>query len=449
MQPVTEVKQRTTSDIKPHSTNCKSTPQSLNHEQLSLIQAEFIKKNGDRELQLKEVLDKGPLQVSKAKDPKDHHDFTQQIQPQVNAVSQEETGLCWVYAPLNLLRINFIRDNNLPPTFQFSAAYVTFYDKLEKANLFLHRMLELRDSPLRSEEMVRLLNMPTEEGGETCGFANIVNKYGLVPLDAMPHSFCMKKTKFLNRPLHTYLRHCAQDLREGKGDINRMMAHVYEILAVNLGVPPKEFEWTSKDENDGQTTKKLTPEQFAREYVKYNPDDYIELGNNPLEEYGTLFEADRWRNTIEGSAHRYINVRMDDMLNLIDQSLEKKIPVLFCSDGRNGKHDEDGILDEGYAHHEPLYGENRTLNREDALRYGHLEPHHMMVITGYTPQERYQILNSWSLGFGKQGYYSMSVDYARLNLYRIIIRTDFLSEKIKKIWKTATPHQLGPRDLIL
>lgn len=432
---------RTKAEIGHYFTNSTSIPIPLNYEQLSLIQEEFLRKYIGRELQLKAVLDKGPIEVSKAKDQGQHHVFTQLVQPQVNAVFQGENALCWVYANLSLLSINFIRDNKLPPTFQFSAAFFMFYDRLEKANLFLHKIVQLKEFPLRSEEMVRLLNEPTDEGGETCGFANIVTKYGLVPLNAMPHSFCMNKTKFLNRPLHAYLRFCAQDLREGKGDINKMIAHVYEILAVNLGVPSKEFDWTGNEP--------LTPLQFAREYVKYNSDDYIELGNNPLEDYDTLFEADRWRNTVEGSAHRYINVKMDTILELIGQSLDKGSPLLIASDVRVGKHDEDGIFDAKYAYNEPLYGEDRALTREDALRYGHLEPFHMMVITGYTPEERYQILNTWSLEFGKQGYYSMSVDYARLNLYRIILKTEFVLDQIKGIWKTEVPRQLGYKDLIL
>ncbi|MBA2369704.1 MAG: hypothetical protein H0V82_11870 [Candidatus Protochlamydia sp.] len=180
-----------------------------------------------------------------------------------------------------------------------------------------------------------------------------------------------------------------------------MIAHVYKILAVNLGLPPKEFNWTCTDEHGAEISKKLTPLQFACEYVKYNSDDYIELGNNPLEEYGILFEADRWRNTQEGSAHRFVNVKMDDIIELIGKSLEKGSPLLIASDVRNGKNDEDGIFDANYAYNEPLYGEDRSLTREDTLRYGHLEPHHIMVITGYTPEERYQILNSWSLMVSK------------------------------------------------
>lgn len=440
-----------TVDITTHSTisDTKPMPSPLNLEVLSLIQEEFISKNTGSENRFKEVLEKGPIDVSKAKDLGEHHDFTHLIQPQVSAVLQGEAGLCWMYANLNLLRISFIRDHNLSPTFQFSAAFFVFYDKLEKANLFLHKIVQLKESPLTSEEMKRLLKEPTEDGGETCGFANIVNKYGLVPVDAMPPSLAMSTPKFLNRALNTYLRFCAKDLREGKGDVHEMIAQIYKILAVNLGVPPIEFDWTNRDKHEGQTSKKLTPLQFACDYVKYNSDDYIDLANNPLEEYGTLFEADRYRNTIEGSAHRYVNIKMDDILDLIGKSLEKDNPVLIASDMRLGKQDNDGIFDAGYAYNEPLYDENRTLTREDGLRYGHIECTHMMLITGYTPEKRYQVLNSWSLEFGKQGYHSMSVDYARLNLCRIIIRTEFVSEEIKEIWKTAKPRQLGFNDLIL
>jgi bleomycin hydrolase len=404
------------------------------------FQADFLRDNVAREAQYKEALEKGPIEASKAKDQGEHHIFTKLVQPQVEASLQGESALCWIYAALSLLSINFIRDHNLPATFKFSAAYVTFYDKLEKANLFLHKIVQLKGANLKSDKMASLLKNPTDEGGEMCGFANIVNKYGLVPHSAMPHAFSMRTTKHLNRALHDNLRRCVKVLRAGEGNINEMLAKVYAILVANLGPPPIEFAWADQT---------LTPLQFAREYVKYNSDDYMELGNNPLEKYGTLFEADRWRNTIEGAAHRYVNVEMDYILKLIGQSLEKDSPLLIASDARNGKHDGDGIFDVSYAHAQPLYGEDRPITREDALRYNHIECFHMMVITGYTPQKRYQLLNTWSLDYGKQGYYSMSDDYARLNLYRIIIRTEFVSEEIKEIWRTAAPVLLGPKDLIL
>ncbi len=41
----------------------------------------------------------------------------------------------------------------------------------------------------------------------------------------------------------------------------------------------------------------------------------------------------------------------------------------------------------------------------------------------------------------------MSVDYARLNLYLIVIRTEFVSEKVIEVWKTAKPNQIGPNDM--
>ncbi|MBA2369705.1 MAG: hypothetical protein H0V82_11875 [Candidatus Protochlamydia sp.] len=184
-------------------------------------------------MQFKEVWEKGPLEVSKAKDQGQHHEFTHLVKPQINAVLQGATSLCWVYANFNLLSINFIRENNLLPSFQFSAAFFMFYDRLEKANLFLHKIVELKEFSLNSEEMKRLLNEPTDEGGETCGFANIVKKYGMVPLEAMPHSSCMNNTKFFNRALHSYLRFCAQDFSTQiirSKILNRFLGRVKVIL---------------------------------------------------------------------------------------------------------------------------------------------------------------------------------------------------------------------------
>ena len=50
---------------------------------------------------------------------------------------QKSSGRCWMFTGMNVLRNKAIRQHNLPADFQFSQAYLFFYDQLEKANLFL------------------------------------------------------------------------------------------------------------------------------------------------------------------------------------------------------------------------------------------------------------------------------------------------------------------------
>ena len=56
-------------------------------------------------------------------------------------VSQKNSGRCWIFAACNLLRIQMAELYDLPNDFELSESYVFFFDKLEKANMFLSNVL--------------------------------------------------------------------------------------------------------------------------------------------------------------------------------------------------------------------------------------------------------------------------------------------------------------------
>ena len=55
---------------------------------------------------------------------------------------QKSSGRCWMFTGMNVLRNQAIRKHHLPADFQFSQAYLFFYDQLEKSNLFLQAMID-------------------------------------------------------------------------------------------------------------------------------------------------------------------------------------------------------------------------------------------------------------------------------------------------------------------
>ena len=62
-------------------------------------------------------------------------------------VNQRSTGRCWMFAGVNVLGPKVMEKLDIDD-FEISEPYLTFYDKLEKANFFLERIIELRDRPL-------------------------------------------------------------------------------------------------------------------------------------------------------------------------------------------------------------------------------------------------------------------------------------------------------------
>ena len=66
---------------------------------------------------------------------------------------QKSSGRCWMFTGMNVLRNKAIRQYGLPADFQFSQAYLFFYDQLEKANLFLQAVIDTYKLPMDNKEV--------------------------------------------------------------------------------------------------------------------------------------------------------------------------------------------------------------------------------------------------------------------------------------------------------
>jgi bleomycin hydrolase len=109
------------------------------------------------------------------------------------------------WASLNVLRSQVARDHGMVDC-EFSAAYLQFWDKLEKANLYLESIIELRDADYLDRDWQIVNKYSVEDGGWWCGLAGLVGKYGLVPASAMPETHGSSHTHTLNHILGRLLR---------------------------------------------------------------------------------------------------------------------------------------------------------------------------------------------------------------------------------------------------
>lgn len=70
------------------------------------------------------------------------HTYSHQLNNEVKPItSQNQTGTCWFYAALNVIRIPFMKHYKLK-SFEFSQAYLFFWDKIERANYFLEQIID-------------------------------------------------------------------------------------------------------------------------------------------------------------------------------------------------------------------------------------------------------------------------------------------------------------------
>ena len=81
---------------------------------------------------------------------------------------QHQSGRCWLFTGLNVLRAKMIHDLDLP-SLEFSQNYLFFYDQLEKSNLFLQAVIDTRHLPMEDRQVEWLFKNPLNDGGQFTG----------------------------------------------------------------------------------------------------------------------------------------------------------------------------------------------------------------------------------------------------------------------------------------
>ena len=113
--------------------------------------------------------------------------------------NQKSSGRCWLFAALNCIRIPFIKQYNLDE-FEFSQAYLFYWDKIERANYFLNNVVDTakRGEPVDGRLVSFLLSDPTCDGGQWDMLVNLINKHGLMPKKCFPESYSCEASTRMN-----------------------------------------------------------------------------------------------------------------------------------------------------------------------------------------------------------------------------------------------------------
>ena len=139
--------------------------------------------------------------------------------PSKGITDQQQSGRCWLFSGLNVLRARMIAQYDLGE-FEFSQNYCFFWDQLEKANLFLQGVIDTREKPREDQLVDWLFRHPLSDGGQFTGISDIVGKYGLVPKEVIPESYSSEHTAQMAQPRpkatlqHTRVWPCARPARD-------------------------------------------------------------------------------------------------------------------------------------------------------------------------------------------------------------------------------------------
>jgi bleomycin hydrolase len=374
---------------------------------------------------------------------------------------QKQSGRCWLFAGLNLLRAGAMKKMRLKE-FEFSQNFLLFWDKLEKANYFLEAIIDTAASPIGDRTVDFLLQSPVADGGQWNMFVNLVRKYGLAPKSAMPESESSSNTRAMNDRLCSKLRQGAKALREmhaggaGLPELRRqkreIMTAIHRILCIHLGTPPSRFDWQWKDSKKKfHRDLGLSPQQFASKYVTLPMDDYVTLVNDPrpTSPYGRVFTVGYLGNVVGGRPVRYLNVHIDVMKHIAMRTLQGGEPVWFGCDVIQQMDRDLGLWHANLRDYEAIYDTTFALDKASRLLYGHTCMTHAMLFTGVDvvagKSRWWRVENSWGEKIGQKGFCLMSDSWFGEHMFEIAARRSFLPPALQRAL-TLPPIVLPPWD---
>ena len=375
---------------------------------------------------------------------------------------QKASGRCWMFAALNTFRHKMIAGFQLED-FELSQANTFFWDKYEKSNWFLEQVIATADQELTSRKVKFLLDTPQQDGGQWDMVVSLFEKYGVVPKSVYPESISSSNSRELNQILNKLLRQDAQILRElvaegaNSAELQakkeELLQEVFNFLAMNLGLPPRQFDFSYRDkDNNFHSESGLTPQVFFKKYVDLKLDDYVSIINAPTADkpYGQSYTVEMLGNVVGSKPVRYLNVEMDRLKELAIAQMRAGETVWFGSDVGQSSNRKAGIMADGMYDFTSSMDIQLTQDKAGRLDYSESLMTHAMVLTGVDLDEngkanKWKVENSWGEKVGNKGYFVASDSWMDEYTYQIVVRKEFLTEAELAAYESE-PIVLAPWD---
>lgn len=369
---------------------------------------------------------------------------------------QQKSGRCWLYAVLNILREKLSETLGLDK-FELSANYLSFYDKLEKANNFLELVIENAQKPLNDRMMEYVLG-GVGDGGYWDMATDLVAKYGVVPAWVMPETWQAAHTEKFLKLLNSLLRKDAIRLRSviaaggnAQAEKESMLEEVYRMECIAFGEPPQRFDFEYRD-RDGvfHAERGLTGRSFYEKYLPDALDEYVTVTNHPTHGLPmNLYYVFHYMGNMANRDVINLNLSVEEMEELTVKQLRDGEPVWFgCDSGAYGDR-EKGVWDPDSLDYSGLMGGvDFSMSKGDRLESHDSFATHAMIFVGVNFDEngrpnRWKIENSWGEEVGRKGYFVCSARYFRDYVYEVIVRKKHLSEAQSALLE-GTPRRIQP-----
>ena len=373
--------------------------------------------------------------------------------PTDNVTDQKQSGRCWLFAALNVLRHKFAKQYHTK-NFTFSQSYLFFWDRIERANIFFNHILETADKPVDDRTVHFYLQAPDTDGGQWHMAISLIRKYGLVPTYAQDESFTANNTAAFNQALNMKLREDGLVLRKlaqaGKNDEieqkrQEYLSEIYRMAVIAFGQPVQKFDLEFKDDDGNyKLDQNITPLDFFHNYFEDDLDDYVVLFNAPDHEYDKLYAFPFEDNVEGGSPVRFLNTKIENLKEAAIKQLKDGETIWFGCDVGKQSDRQKGILAANLYETDTIFGIETKLNKKERLQTGASGSTHAMTFVGVDVVDgkprQWKVENSWGTKVVDKGYFVMDDKWFDEYLFKVVVKKQYLPEKLVKIAEgEATP----------
>lgn len=400
-----------------------------------------------------------------------NHTLKSRLQP----TNQGDSGRCWLFSGLNSMRYRLIMDYNIDRDLEFSHAHLFYYHKIECCNYFLEKMIELKNVIITDPLMDFFLSGSIiDDGGTWTWFRDLVKKYGVMPRSNYDECYNTSATSEMNRVLIDKLNEFTYDLRNMKGDDNKlrkykdniMMPLMFKLITRFMGEPPVKFDWkfrehTADPEEMGATNTQFdfTAKDFYQKLIepRYNIDSHVVLIHDPRKqsEYYKTYTVKHFGSMVGGKRNVMFNVPLDVMKKAASESIQEETPIWFSCDVDKCFNVERDLLDTKAYDFEKSLGTSFKLNKGERMDMRLSGATHAMLLVGVDIKEdnvkednvkeengkeeyiKWRIENSWGYGNSGQdpGHLQMSDEWFSEYVYSIVVKSDYIDKETMKLYE--------------
>ncbi|NOZ46090.1 MAG: aminopeptidase [Chlorobi bacterium] len=360
----------------------------------------------------------------KTKKDKSEYKFTTLTEIKTTSVKNQcNTGTCWSFATNSFIETELIRMG---------------FEPIDLSEMYIVR----NTYPRKAINYIQMHGMANfSEGGQAHDDMETIRQFGLVPESVYPGIWDGEKRYNHDELVNVLTGYLSGVVKQINIKLStRWIVGFNGILDAYFGENVKEFDY------DGKT---YTPLTFAQDYLKFNPDNYVEITSYKKHPYYSKFKLevpDNW------SHDEYYNVPIEDLMSIINYALENNYSVDWDGDmsERTFSHrkklaiipkkplNEMSREEKSNMYKKPIEELEITPElREKSFDNMTTTDDHLMHLVGSAKDQNgtiyYLTKNSWGAKSNDfNGYLYMSESYVEYKTIAIMVHKDAIPAEIKE-----------------